>query len=188
MRLFAAVLPPPPVVAELDAAVGELRGAPDADQWRWTAPAGWHVTLAFYGEVEDRLAGALGDRLARAASRYAPYELRLAGGGRFGDRALWAGVEGDTTTTRHLADTATAAGRRIGLVCPEHRAYRPHLTLALRRAAGRELAPYVAQLAGFASSPWWVEELRLLRSDLPSGGVPGELPRYTTLASWPLRG
>ncbi|NED21392.1 RNA 2',3'-cyclic phosphodiesterase, partial [Streptomyces sp. SID9913] len=93
MRLFAAVLPPEDVTRELAAEVERLRALPGADALRWTGRPGWHLTLAFYGEVEDVLVPDLDARLARAASRTEPFELALGGGGRFGrGRALWTGV------------------------------------------------------------------------------------------------
>ncbi|MCZ4637138.1 2'-5' RNA ligase family protein, partial [Streptomyces rubrogriseus] len=95
MRLFAAVLPPEDVTAALAAEVAVLRGLPGAEGLRWTGRPGWHLTLAFYGEVDDELVPELSARLARAAHRTAPFELALRGGGQFGrGRALWAGAEG----------------------------------------------------------------------------------------------
>ena len=50
MRLFAALLLPQDVVAHLDATVAPNRD----DVLRWTAMDSWHLTLAFYGQVDDR--------------------------------------------------------------------------------------------------------------------------------------
>ncbi|MFF8959470.1 2'-5' RNA ligase family protein [Streptomyces sp. NPDC014894] len=69
MRLFAAVLPPAGAVAELGAAVDGLRALPGSDGLRWTGREGWHFTLAFLGEVDERLLPELTARLARAARR-----------------------------------------------------------------------------------------------------------------------
>lgn len=63
-----------------------------AGRLRWTDRANWHITLAFYGEVSDAVLPSLEERLARAARRGRPLRLRIAGSGRFGDRALWAGI------------------------------------------------------------------------------------------------
>ena len=89
MRLFAAVLPPEDVVRALAVEVGRLRELPGADRMRWTERAGWHFTLAFYGEVGEELVPALTERLARAAARTEPFgkaypfrQRRLAAGGR----------------------------------------------------------------------------------------------------------
>ncbi|MEU9382704.1 2'-5' RNA ligase family protein, partial [Streptomyces sp. NPDC048279] len=69
MRLFAAVLPPPEVAAELAVEVDRLKRLPGAEALRWTGRPGWHFTLAFYGEVEEGLVPDLSERLARAAHR-----------------------------------------------------------------------------------------------------------------------
>ncbi|MGP3999009.1 RNA 2',3'-cyclic phosphodiesterase [Streptomyces sp. 8N706] len=185
MRLFAAVLPPKEAVAELAAEVRRLRELPKAGDLRWTGHESWHFTLAFYGEVPEEVLPELRERLGRAAHRHGPYELRLAGGGQFGSRALWAGADGDREAMRRLADTASAAARRAGVSMEEHRHYTPHLTIA-RNRTHVDLRPYVAGLADFAGSPWTVSELSLVRSHLPVEGIAGKQPRYETVASWPL--
>lgn len=187
MRLFAAVLPPPAVIAELAARVDALHAMPDADRLRWTQRPGWHFTLAFYGEVDDRPLPDLHERLERAAHRHAPLTLRLTGGGRFAERALWAGVEGDLLPMRRLAESAAAAARRAGVPMDAHRPYTPHLTVA-RNRSDVALAPFEAALADFAGTPWTARELSLVRSRLPVDGVPGEQPRYEAVAAWPLGG
>ncbi|MEU3605120.1 RNA 2',3'-cyclic phosphodiesterase [Streptomyces sp. NPDC035033] len=188
MRLFAAVLPPAPQAAELGAAVDALRSLPGADALRWTSRPGWHFTLAFMGEVDDGLLPDLHARLARAAHRTPPFALRLHGGGHFGRRVLWTGAAGDLDVLRLLAERADAAARRAGVPMDEHRAYHPHLTIARARGEGPSPAPFLAALDAFEGTRWRVAELALVRSNLPAGGVPGEQPRYETVASWPLEG
>ena len=96
---------------------------------------------------EDRRAG-LDERLARAARRHEPLALRTAGGGRFGDRVLWAGAEGDVRALSALADTVRAAARRAGTPADEEHAFRAHLTLArTRKHATVDLRPHAAALA-----------------------------------------
>jgi RNA 2',3'-cyclic 3'-phosphodiesterase len=51
VRLFAALIPPESVLDEIERAFAPYRGGPPA--LRWTARDTWHVTLAFYGEVDD---------------------------------------------------------------------------------------------------------------------------------------
>jgi 2'-5' RNA ligase len=185
MRLFAAVLPPEAVVRELASEVDELERLPGADGLRWTGRPGWHFTLAFYGEVDEELVPDLSERLSRAAHRTAPFPLSLRGGGHFGGRALWVGVSGGVPALRLLADRAEAAARKAGVPLGEHRRYRPHLTVARSRAAA-DFETYVTALHAFAGREWTVRELCLVRSHLPRSGVPGEQPRYETVASWPL--
>lgn len=181
MRLFAALLPPEPALAELGAAVDELRRLPGADTLRWTGRPGWHFTLAFYGEVDEDAVPGLSAALERTARRTEPFGLAVRGGGQFGDgRALWAGVEGDVAALRRLAERCEEAA-----VTGEHRRYRAHLTVARGRDA-MDVRPYLDRLDGFAGRAWTVDELALVRSNLPRSGVPGEQPRYEAVARWAL--
>jgi 2'-5' RNA ligase len=187
MRLFAAVLPPEDVSAELAAEVAGLRKLPGADALRWTGRPGWHFTLAFYGEVDDDLVPDLSARLERAAHRTAAFPLAVRGGGQFGHgRALWAGAEGDLPALRLLAERAESAARKAGVEMGEHRRYKAHLTVARSRESV-DVRPYLESLKGFASRTWTVDELALVRSNLPKSGVPGEQPRYETVGRWPLK-
>ncbi|MFJ2949898.1 RNA 2',3'-cyclic phosphodiesterase [Streptomyces sp. NPDC087226] len=182
MRLFAAVLPPEDVVHELAAEVGRLKELPGVDGMRWTERAGWHFTLAFYGEVDDGLVPELTARLERAAARTRPFRLAVRGGGQFGrGRALWAGAERELDTMRLLAGRAEAAARKAGVPMDEHRRYTAHLTVARSRDAV-DVRPYLEVLDAFRSRTWTVDELVLVRSSLPTSGVPGEQPRYEAVA------
>ncbi|WP_267246458.1 RNA 2',3'-cyclic phosphodiesterase [Streptomyces sp. PR69] len=185
MRLFTAVLPPPAALDEVGRAVDRLRSLPGADDLRWTTPEGWHYTLAFMGEVEERLLPELHERLARAAHRSTPFPLRVHGGGRFGKRALWIGAAGGLDELRLLAERSDAAARRAGVPMEEHRRYQAHLTIA-RARFDADLRPYVAALEGLEGEPWEVARLALVRSNLPKGGAPGGRPRYETVGEWEL--
>ncbi|MET8246082.1 RNA 2',3'-cyclic phosphodiesterase [Streptomyces sp. NPDC005202] len=188
MRLFAAVPPPEDVIRELAHEVAELKKLPGADGLRWTGRPGWHFTLAFYGEVDEEVIPDLSARLERAAGRTPPFPLALRGGGQFGrGRALWTGAEGDLRSLRQLADRSEAAARRAGVPTGEHRRYKAHLTVARSREAV-DVRPYVEALGAFGSRTWTVDEVVLVRSHLPKSGVPGEQPRYETVARWPLGG
>lgn len=188
MRLFAAVVPPPEQLDELGHVLDGLHRLPGADGLRWASRPGWHLTLAFMGEVDEELLPELRVRLARAAHRTPPFPLRLHGGGHFGRRALWAGIAGDLDTLRILAERSDAAARRAGVAMDEHRRYQAHLTIARARAEGVDLRPFVDGLGGLEGTRWEVAELALVRSNLPVRGVPGEQPRYETVDTWALEG
>ncbi|GGX19324.1 RNA 2',3'-cyclic phosphodiesterase [Streptomyces malachitofuscus] len=176
------MLPPEDVVRELAVEVGRLKELPGAEGMRWTGRAGWHFTLAFYGEVDDELVPELTARLERAAARTEPFPLALSGGGQFGrGRALWAGADGDLRTMRLLSERTEAAARKVGVPMDEHRRYKAHLTVARSRDAV-DVRPYVQALHEFRSRTWTVDELVLVRSSLPRSGTPGEQPRYEAVA------
>ncbi|GGO86933.1 RNA 2',3'-cyclic phosphodiesterase [Wenjunlia tyrosinilytica] len=181
MRLFVAVQPPPAAVAELAAALAPLHKLPDADRLRFTEQAGWHLTLAFLGDVDPSLLPELGTRLARAAHRHEPMELRLAGGGRFADRALWTGVTDGRRALGRLADSTAAAARRTGIDADE-RPFKAHLTLARSRSPV-DLRPFRRALEGFEGSAWPADSIRLMSSTTAGVGQP---PVYETVERWPL--
>ncbi|MFJ6086394.1 RNA 2',3'-cyclic phosphodiesterase [Streptomyces sp. NPDC092369] len=189
MRLFAALLPPERVLAELGSVVDELRLLPGADALRWTGRPGWHFTLAFYGEVDDAVVPELSAGLERVARGSEPFGLAVRGGGQFGDgRALWAGAEGELAALRLLAERCEGAAREAGVGMREHRRYRPHLTVARSREAV-DVRPCLERLDGFAGAAWTVGELVLVRSNLPgaeTGAGTGEEPRYEAVARWVL--
>jgi len=184
MRLFVAVLPPPEVLDELAATVASLRQqAPDL---RWAGRQQWHLTLAFLGEVDERVLPELTTRLERAAGRHPARELAFAGGGAFPSarraRVLWAGFRADEKALATLAASVAAGARRAGAPPPdEGRKYHPHLTLAHCRRP-TDVSGLVGSLTGFAGTGWTARSLVLMRSYL--GGGP---PRHEELAAWPLR-
>ncbi|MGW2600863.1 RNA 2',3'-cyclic phosphodiesterase [Streptomyces klenkii] len=191
MRLFAAVIPPQAAVDELAAEVAQLRAAlPEHHgRLRWTRPATWHFTLAFFGEVDEARLPELGECLAHTAHRHPAHELRFAGGGRFGGRILWVGATGSLETLAGLARSTVDAARQAEVHMDDARPFRPHLTLA--RVTGHvNLRPYAEELAEFRGRRWRVERLELMSSHLPGTGTrigaAGERPRYETVAAYPL--
>jgi RNA 2',3'-cyclic 3'-phosphodiesterase len=180
VRLFVAVRPPAAALAELDDLVRRLR--PRAAELTWTTPAQWHLTLVFLADVPEERLPEFEQRLGSAAGRHGPARLSIGGGGRFGDRVLFAKIAGDVDALRRLAASVQAAARRTGLEV-EDRAYRPHLTLA-RARAGADLRPLVAEVNTFSGLEWVIEEIELVRSRLGKG--PGRRAEHETLHSWPL--
>lgn len=125
IRLFTALSIPEDVAATLARRQTGLPGA------KWRTAEQLHVTLAFYGDIDERRADDLAAELSRAASG-GPFEIVLSGVGAFGDghrtHAIWAGVEPNERLSV-LAGRCRSAGERAG-VATERREYRPHLTLA----------------------------------------------------------
>ena len=161
IRLFAAVAIPQQIAEGL---ARRQQGLPGA---RWRPLDSLHVTLRFFGEVQEPVAADLDDELAKLAGR--PFELQLNGVGAFGEgrqvRAVWAGV-GDSESLRVLAGRCEAAARRAGLKA-EGRAYHPHVTLAyLKRPDPERVAA-------------WVQGHNLLRSP------PFPIDRFGLYSSWP---
>ena len=182
MRLFVALVPPPAVLGELDAAVAPLRaGWPGLN---WTGRDAWHITLAFLGEVSDATAARLAPRLERATARHHEFRLAFAGAGAFPSatraRVFWNGLSGDVHGVAGLAASVAAAARRAGAPSPdEGRPFRPHLTLARCRVPA-DVRALIAALSGYRGPAWTADHVHLIHSR------PGVQPRYAPLGSWPL--
>ncbi|MBF9068052.1 RNA 2',3'-cyclic phosphodiesterase [Streptacidiphilus fuscans] len=180
MRLFLAVVPPDSVLQELDAAVRPLRRLPQGAGLRWTALETWHLTLAFLGHVDTEQLAALEPRLAHVAHEHPAHTLRITGGGRFGDRALWAGVGGETKVLHRVAEEVGDAARRSGIAVDD-RPFRGHLTLARSGSARADLRPFARELEEYEGTQWTAGSIHLIRSYLGAGPV-----RYETLQEWTL--
>jgi 2'-5' RNA ligase len=168
VRLFVAVWPDSEVLEELAALE-----RPPFDGVRWTTRDQWHVTLRFFGEVDDAtlVEQALQRGVAHAASTVASLgpSVRRVGG------MLWApvaGLDGIATAVVHATATLGAP--------PERRPFRGHITLARQRQRGRGAALREAQGQALSGS-WAVTSIELVGSHLGRGGS-----QYETLASLPL--
>ncbi len=185
MRLFVAVVPPVEAIDHLDRAAAPVRAA--CAELRWIPTERWHLTLAFYGEVADRDVARLERRGLRATRDGGVTDLRFSGGGQFGSRVLWVGVQGDRAGLRGLA----------GRLATDGRPYRPHLTLARARPGGDvaaaepdesltsmqrgdDLRAAVTMLTPYDGPVWRASEVVLFRSHL------GPKPRHEPLTRWPL--
>lgn len=187
MRMFAAVVPPEEVVADLDAFLDVRRAA---GPFRWAPAEQLHVTVAFYAEVADRALDDLVERLGRAAAKRTAFSTAITGGGAFphaaGARVLWAGLDLDEdgrTELDRLATGARAAASRAGVVVDGQR-FRPHVTLA-RLGHPDDVSNWVRLLDSYAGPAWTVDRLRLIASHLGEG--PRGRPRYELVEEFPLR-
>jgi 2'-5' RNA ligase len=148
--LFVGVWPPEPVLA-LVAALARPDGA------RWTRRDQWHVTLRFYGEVDD--AEACVEELHAVAAHHAARAVTLGPATKMlGRGVLMIPVTG-------LDDLGAAFGNDT---------FTGHLTLARNAPRDFRGAPITAT--------WDVTEICLIRSHLGAGPA-----RYETLATATLR-
>jgi len=183
VRLFVAITPPATALAELEATVAPLHDVEPG--LRWSSPQSWHITLAFLGEVDERIAARLATRLERAAGRHPGVDLLAAGGGAFPSvtraRVLWTGIRGDQQVLREIQQSVAAGARRAGAPsADEGRRFRPHITLA-RSKDPVNARPLVDALTEYSGSTWPADRIHLVRSHL------GPRPRYESIGSWPLR-
>ncbi len=164
MRLFVAVRPPADVVDALAALP-----RPRQPGVRWTTREQWHVTLRFFGDVDDP--APIADALTDALHDSAPFTATIGpDAAALNKRVIHlpvAGLERIATTV----ETATAAFGEP----PPRRRFHGHLTLA-RTKGGR-----VETSSLHLERTWAVAEVELLRSHLGRDGA-----RYETLERFAL--
>src|SRR5438046_541722 len=174
-RLFVAIRPPEPIRDLL------IDAMDDSADFRWQDEDQLHLTLRFVGEVERPVADDLAVQLGRIHS--SPFDLRLAGTGRFEQRssgALWAGVEPKASVAA-LAAKVERACTAVGLE-PERRAYLPHVTLARWKGRrSREVATFLERTRGLVSEPFEVRAFILFESSLSRHGA-----HYVPVATYAL--
>jgi 2'-5' RNA ligase len=173
-RCFWAVPLPSDLRDVLASHVAELRTVPGVeDNWRFTEPESWHLTLAFIGAVEPAAVGPMVRRVAAAVQDHARFEAVGTGLGGFPSgrlaRVLWFGVDADAP----LADLARDVRGATGL--DDEQAWRPHVTIARSRDRHGAQLPRSATQPPTGIIP--ATEVVLFRSHLGSGPA-----RYETLA------
>jgi len=177
-RCFVAVPIGDQLRADLAAAVDAWRVERDAPNLRWTDADGWHVTLAFLGQVRPTLVAPIEDAL-RSVSEGAE-SFRLASGrlGAFPSpnraRVIWYRIEDDGG---HLALLARAVQSALAPLVPhlaDQASFRPHLTLARARdERGLRLADWLLRREAPVGSIE-VDRVVLYRSHLGRGPAPYE--------------
>jgi 2'-5' RNA ligase len=165
VRLFVAVWPPADVVEGL----AEL-SRPSRSGVRWTIADQWHVTLRFFGSVDDPEDGKRA--LAQLASPGATVATAGPAVERLGPSILCLPVAGlDELATRVVAATASVG------TPPDDRPFRGHITLA-RAKRGVNLRPF----SGVAfHAAWPVDEVTLVASDTRP-----DRAHYTVLERYPV--
>lgn len=175
LRLFAAIATPDEISARLTPL---QRGVPGAS---WRPRENFHITLRFFGEIDEALARDLDDELAQIETPV--FEVALAGAGWFGGErphALWVGVE-ENPVLRALASRCDKAARRVGLPA-DKRNFTPHVTLAYTNGIGHDPAARFAQrLALFKTPPFLVDRFSLYSSWTGKGPS-----QYVAEAEYPL--
>jgi RNA 2',3'-cyclic 3'-phosphodiesterase len=176
IRLFAAIAIP--------SDIGELLAERQmfVDDARWRDLESLHVTLRFFGAVQENVARDLAAELEQAGG--AAFDLRIEGAGCFGEgdriRAIWAGLS-PSEPLRRLAARCEAAARRVGLA-PETRKFLPHVTLAyLRRPDEQEVAAWIGRNNLLKTPAFRVERFGLYSSWPGETGSRYELERYYRL-------
>jgi 2'-5' RNA ligase len=176
VRLFAAVWPDDATGQRLSSLKLESHGL------RRVGSGSWHITLRFFGEVDDDRVPVLVDALETAAALFSgPLRCEL------GPKTAWFGDRVVQIPARGLDDLAAAVRSATVPVVPDAISGEPpfngHLTIA--RSRGRRLEPSVrADVAGIPfAAAFDIESFDLVASQRTAGGH-----AYSTLATVALAG
>jgi 2'-5' RNA ligase len=174
-RLFTALEIPRNAAMSLSLLRGGLPGA------RWIDVENYHITLRFIGDVDNRTADEIVDRLDRIDRP--EFSLSLTGTGSFGSKkphSVFAGVT-PSEEMYALQGEIERICQRIGLP-PDPRKFTPHVTLArLRASRVDDVVHYLAGRGDFHTAPFLVSRFVLLSSRDSVGGGP-----YLTEEVFPL--
>jgi RNA 2',3'-cyclic 3'-phosphodiesterase len=153
---------------------------PDAEA-SWSRPENIHLTLKFFGNVDQAKVAIVSDVLARVAKESAPIGITAGGTGVFPrpshPQVLWIGIDDRTGALARLQKRVEDECAREGFP-QEDRAFRPHLTIARIRNPrnANRLAEAHLRLE-FAPAELLLNELVLFRSELSPKGS-----KYTSIS------
>ncbi len=162
MRLFVALEVPDDVRERLDAAIAPLRAR--HPKLAWTSAEGWHLTLAFLGEVAVEPGDIAAVLAPVAAAAPAGIRLTLGQAGRFGRRVLWVGVRDEPAGTVAALGAGTQQALADKDLPVDLKKVRPHLTVARGRSGGADVPASLVAAIPSVESGWTAREVLLMRS------------------------
>jgi len=182
VRLFAALELPPAVAEQVGERIEQERAALPAASW--VRSANLHLTLAFFGDVDEARVEPLGAALAQVAAGLDPFAVHLGGAGGFPEhgaiRVVWLAIEPAQELAR-LSGRLRAAAEICG-VASDAKPFRAHVTLArCRRPWPGRWRGALERLELAGASAIEVRSAALMASELGAGG-----PIYRRLAELPL--
>lgn len=185
VRAFLAMTIPQKVRQKVGVLIHEFQQK--APEVHWIAPERLHVTLYFFGEIEEHLLlEEVAPILQQALATEPPLELSCGGIGVFPNwkypKVIWSGITGDT-------DRLLLLHEHIGHVLKpfkikkDRRLFRPHLTIGRAEKIRKDahIVRLVEQLGPIEFGHIPVKDLTLFRSELTKEG-----PIYTPLRVLPL--
>ena len=186
IRAFLAIDLPESYRASL-AAVQDYLKKSGADV-RWTSVAGIHLTLKFFGDIEENQVDVLAAAAFGITGATPKFTLGVNGVGTFpspkNPRVIWLGLSGQTDILARLVQNLEQAFAPLGFP-PEKRNFTPHLTLGrVRSSQGREALNRSLETVFLSNfSEFLVKELILYRSTLrPQGALYTPLSRIALVS------
>jgi 2'-5' RNA ligase len=180
-RMFCAFELPDSLRARIDEHSQAVRDAIPEAAASWSRAENIHLTVKFFGNVDQQQVAAISAAAARVAKEFSPIQIEIGKTGVFPrpsrPQVLWVGVEDASNALANLHKQLENEFAREGFP-KEERAFRPHLTIARIRKphdAARLAQTHLA--AKFELVEISLNELVLFRSELSSKGS-----KYTAIS------
>lgn len=180
-RMFCAFELPESVRTRIDDHARRVREAvPDAAA-SWSRPENIHLTVKFFGNVDQAKAPLISAAAARVVKEFSPIQIEVGKTGVFPrpsrPQVLWIGVGDSSRALSEFQQRLENEFAREGFP-KEDRAFRPHLTIARIRKPHNANALAETHLSlEFAPVEVTLRELVLFRSELSSKGS-----KYTAIS------
>jgi 2'-5' RNA ligase len=177
IRSFIAI----PISAPIKASVAAIqdRLKPSLPDIRWTKPESLHLTLHFFGDIDEESLEKAASVMVSIESLFSPFSMTLSGVGAFPSpnrsRVLWLGVKCKEISALHsaLIGRLTECGFSI-----DKRPFTPHLTLGRIRGRDQDLRHILSPGENTVAGEMTVNGLTLFESRLlPTGAE--HRPRQT---------
>lgn len=191
IRTFLAVQFPDEIKHHIDQSIAPLRERLGGDVVRWVDPSIYHLTLKFFGDIDENKIEAICKVTGELAKDVRPLSIRVGEFGVFPNprnaRVFWVGLDDLTSQLTTLQQGCEEKFEQLGFE-QERRKFHPHITVGrIRRGRSKqELSRVTEVIGGFELGHLGeelIETIELVRSDLKPGG-----PVYSTLTSFELLG
>jgi 2'-5' RNA ligase len=152
---------------------------------RWVKPANVHITLKFIGEVSNEKYVQIEKRLSEAEFNTDPFDLRLAGCGKFGRgntlNIFWIGISPSDPLARVFKKIENTLAK-IGIE-KENRQFKPHITVGRNKKNFnfKSFFELIEENSDQQISELTVNHFQIFKSQLRPEG-----PIYTILKEIPL--
>jgi 2'-5' RNA ligase len=186
IRSFLAIELPSAIAKGIERVQHDLRQS-HADV-RWVEPSRIHLTLKFFGNIDEGACDGIMDAVGKAVSGVKPFDLTVKGLGGFprwnNPRVVWLRVDDFAGVLKPLQGAIEKYLGEVGYPM-EEREFKPHLTVG-RVRSGKGKSGLLKRMEDFLHvelGGFRVERLVLFKSDLGPTG-----PLYTELRAVTLGG
>jgi len=175
MRAFVAIELPGTIKDAVESLSQRLQGC--GARASWVRSDNMHLTLRFFGDIENEQTDRLVELLAESCKDVSPFSLRIRGVGAFPNvrkpSVVWVGAESLGVSPDTLYRAAERAARAVGLRADD-KPFHPHVTLARIRDArtARPLMEAMEHETVFDAGAFDVHGMTLFSSELtPKGPI-----------------